>query len=207
MSVSPDKVARVTPPTGGLHALAENRDYTTGAGLLTPQDLSVTTSGRLGVWMGHRMIVGESVDHGEVADEAAMLTLHDWGDDAHERAQYHYVAPGDSCTRADDPGYRWVCLGNHGYSPGDWQRRPLGSTVATIREEVDALTVDLDGKQPIASALTLLSGVDLTDVGLALLALDPPATAPRLVEVLPDGTVQLTEAGTSADIRDSWLFS
>jgi len=200
MSVPPNKVIRVTPPTGGIHALATNRDYTTGAGLLTDEDMSITTSGRLGVWMGHRMIVGEISDHGEVADEAAMLTLHDWPDDPHTRAVYHYVAPGDSCTRADDPGYRWFCRGNHGYSLADWERRPLGATVAALREDVDSLLVEIDSllveidqKQPVASALTAISGVDLTDVGLALLALDPPTGDPRVVQVSSDGTVQLVE--------------
>lgn len=195
MSVPPNNVIRVTPPTGGIHALATNRDYTTGVGLLTDEDLSVTTSGRLGIWMGHRMIVGEISDHGEVANETAMLTLHDWPDDPHTRTVYHYVAPGDSCTRTDDPGYRYVCLGNHGYSPADWERRPLGATVAALREDVDSLLVEIDQKQPVASALTAISGVDLTDVGLALLALDPPATEPRVVQVSPDGSVDLVEAG------------
>ena len=207
MSVPPNKVIRVTPPTGGIHALATNRDYTTGAGLLTDEDLSVTTSGRLGVWMGHRMIVGEISDHGEVADEAAMLTLHDWPDDPHTRAVYHYVAPGDSCTRADDPGWRWHCMRGHGTALADWERRPLGATVAALREDVDSLLVDVDSllvdvdsllveidqKQPVASALTAISGVDLTDVGLALLALDPPTGDPRVVQVSSDGTVQLVE--------------
>jgi len=146
MSIPPANVIRVTPPTGGLHGLAENRDHTTGAGLLTAQDMSVTTSGRLGVWMGYSLVAGFPADHGEVADEAAMITLHDWDDDAHERAQYHYVAPGDSCTRADDPGYRWVCLGNHGYSLADWERRPLGATVSDLRTDVDAMEIELAGK-------------------------------------------------------------
>jgi len=193
MSVPPNKVIRVTPPTGGIHALATNRDYTTGAGLLTDEDMSITTSGRLGVWMGHRMIVGEISDHGEVADEAAMLTLHDWPDDPHTRAVYHYVAPGDSCTRTDDPGWRWHCISGHGTTLADWERRPLGATVAALREDVDSLLVEIDQKQPVASALTAISGVDLTDVGLALLAIDPPTGDPRVVQVSSDGTAQLVE--------------
>jgi len=161
MSVPPNKIIRVTPPTGGIHALATNRDYTTGAGLLTDEDMSITTSGRLGVWMGHRMIVGEISDHGEVADEAAMLTLHDWPDDPHTRAVYHYVAPGDSCTRADDPGWRWHCISGHGQALSDWERRPLGGALDGYytSSEVDDL---LDGKQAAlanAAALARITAV------------------------------------------------
>lgn len=199
MSTSPDKVIRVNPPSGSDHGLATNRDYVTGAGLLTDEDLSVTTMGRRGVWLGHALIVGEPTDHGQVASEAAMLTLHDWDDDAHARAVYHYVQAGDSCTRADDPGFRWFCLRGHGTALGDWERRPLGTTVAAIRADVDALAtttdeleVALDDKQPVSSALTALSGVDLSDVGVALLEQTPPA-APSLVQVSPDGTVQLVD--------------
>jgi len=146
MSVDPKNVIRVTPPTGSDHDLAINRDHTTGVGLLTAQDLSVTTSGRLGVWMGHTMIVGAPADHGEVADEAAMLALHDWSDDPHARAVYHYVAPGDSCTRTDDPGYRWHCLSGHGRYLTDWERRPLVAPIAALEARADALEIELDGK-------------------------------------------------------------
>lgn len=179
MSVDPKNVIRVTPPTGSDHALAINRDHTTGVGLLTAQDLSVTTSGRLGVWIGHTMIVGAPADHGEVADEAAMLALHDWPDDPHTRAVYHYVAPGDSCTRTDDPGYRYHCLSGHGLYASDWERRPLVAPVAALESRVDTMEIELAGKadaththtlSQVTASGTLGHVVTLTASGLALAA-------------------------------------
>lgn len=209
MSIAPENVARVTPPKGSDHALATNRDYTTGVGLLTDEDLSVTTSGRLGVWMGHTLIVGAPADHGTVADEAAMLALHDWSDDPHTRVLYHYVQPGDSVLRADDPGWRWFCVANHGRLPAEWERRPLADPVLELHEDVDALesdianlAVDLSERQPIASALTAISGLDVTDAGLAALEIIPDATA-KLVRLNPDGTWTLIDIpGSVSEIAE-----
>lgn len=150
MSVAPENVARVTPPRGSDHDLAINRDHTTGAGLLTAADLSATETGRRGMWMGHTMIVGEPARHGTVADEAAMLALHDWADDPHTRTLYHYVQVGDSVLREDDPGYYWVCIGGHGTMLSQWERRPLGDTVA---DAIDLLATKI-GSSALEGYLT-----------------------------------------------------
>jgi hypothetical protein len=55
--------------------MAELRDHPAACAVqLTDDDFSCTTSGeRLGCWMGYTMVAGFPEDHGEVADEAAIL--------------------------------------------------------------------------------------------------------------------------------------
>ena len=185
-------IARCRTVVGSLYALMRNALGINVATSLESQELSCTVApDRRLVVLGHDPIAGFTRDHGTVANEAAMLALHTL-DSTTLLAEPTFVAPGDSCIRADDPGWRWHCISGHGQSLSDWERRPLAGAIAA---EVAGLDAALDGKQPLASALTTLSGVDLTDVGLALLGLDPPTGDPRVVQVSSDGTVQLVEAG------------
>jgi hypothetical protein len=186
-------IARCRPVVGSLYALMRNALGLNVATSLESQELSCTVApDRRLVVLGHEPIAGIARDHGTVADEAAMLALHTL-DSTTLLAEPTFVAPGDSCLRTDDPGWRWHCISGHGTTLADWERRPLGAAVAALREDVDSLLVEIDQKQPVASALTAISGVDLTDVGLALLAIDPPTGDPRVVQVSSDGTAQLVE--------------
>jgi len=123
-------LARITPIIGSLYALMRNRLGLNVATQLGAQELSCTVApDRRLVVLGHEPIAGFARDHGTVADEAAMLALHTL-DSTTLLAEPRFVAPGDSCLRADDPGWRWHCIANHGQALSDWERRPLGDTVA-----------------------------------------------------------------------------
>ena len=170
MATKPQNVGRLTPPHGTVWDIARNRDVTTGAGKFITQDLSITTD-RVGVWRQWGMVAGWPVDHGEVADQAAMLALHTFEESATTQPLPRYVAPGDSCTRADDAGWRWHCLRGHGAAVSDWERRPLSGaltglavtghthTLASLTEVVSALS----GKQPTLTNATALA--DITESG------------------------------------------
>ena len=131
MSTDPDDIARSYVAPGTLWALARNRDITTGAGKLIAQDLGVVTD-RPAVSLQWELIAGWPVNHGSVADEAAMLALHTYDSPAGDTPLLRYVAPGDSCTRADDPGWRWHCLSGHGTTLAQWERRPLAATITAL---------------------------------------------------------------------------
>lgn len=168
MSTLPEKVIRVLAPFGALASLLRNRDKVAAgsAGKLAANDLTVVT-GR-GICRQWTLVAGLPVDHGTVADEAAMLALHV---DSSETPTPRWVVPGDSCTRADDPGWRWYCLTGHGLTLADWERRPLAGaltglavtghthTLASLAEVVSALA----GKQAaLTNAATLTK---ITDAG------------------------------------------
>lgn len=214
--IAPEDVERVFPPQGTLRGMADLRDHpNVGAVQLTADDFACTTDERLGCWMGYTMVASLPVDHGPVADAAAMLALHNWADDSRDTVYYHYVAPGDSCTRADDPRHRWHCLRGHGTALADWERRPLSSETDAIRADVatldgraDELEADLSDRQPIASALTELSGLSTAELGRLsdLLSASPSVAGLNLLEVgtpssasLPqinaDGTISLISPG------------
>lgn len=152
MSTLPEKVIRVLAPFGTLASLLRNRDKVAAgsAGKLAANDLTVVT-GR-GICRQWTLVAGLPVDHGEVADEAAMLSLHV---DSAETPKPRWVAPGDSCTRADDPGWRWHCIAGNGTTLADWERRPLegalsGLSVSGHTHAISAITglqTALDGKQ------------------------------------------------------------
>lgn len=129
--LTPDQVKRVHPPFGSTWDLADNRDHVAAGadGKLLETDLSITTD-RLGVWRQYKMIAGEQVDHGPVANAAAMLALHTFGGDPLLNTAPRYVAPGDSCTRTDDPGWRWFCMAGNGTVITQWERRPLAGAVS-----------------------------------------------------------------------------
>ena len=131
MSTPAAQVARTYVAPGTVWDVARNRDHTTGAGALIPQDLCATTD-RAGVWLQWTMLAGFPVAHGEVADEAAMLALHTFGMDSADNPSPRYVAPGDSCLRTDDPGWRWYCLSGHGLTLSDWERRPLAGALTGL---------------------------------------------------------------------------
>lgn len=135
MSTPAAQVARSYVAPGTVWDVARNRDHTTGAGALLPQDLGATTD-RPGVWLQWTMLAGFPVAHGEVADESAMLALHTFGMDSADNPSPRYVAPGDSCLRTDDPGWRWHCLCNHGQALGDWERRPLPEALAELSADI-----------------------------------------------------------------------
>ena len=155
MSTTPAQVARSYVAPGTLWSLARNRDITTGVGKMLPQDIGVVTD-RPAVSLQWELVAGWPVDHGEVADEAAMLALHTYNSPAGDTPLLRYVAPGDSCTRADDPGWRWHCISGHGQALADWERRPLTAALSNLAvtghthpiSAVAGLQSALDSKQP-----------------------------------------------------------
>lgn len=161
MSLTPEQVSRVTPPIGSDWDIAKNRDHVAAgtAGKLTANDFTATTTGREGLWIEYKMLAGFPVDHGEVADEAAMIGLHNWAADPLTTASYHYVVPGDSCTRTDDPGFRWHCLAGNGLWTAQWERRPLAAAVATAAGSAvwGGVTGDLSEQADLTDALGTLA--------------------------------------------------
>ena len=157
-------IARITPIVGSLYGLMRNALGLNVATPLESQELSCTVSpARRLVVLGTTPIAGFERDLGPVADEAAMLALHTL-DGTTLLAEPTFVAPGDSCLRADDPGWRWYCLSGHGLTLADWERRPLAGaltglavtghthTLASLAEVVSALA----GKQAaLTNAATL----------------------------------------------------
>ena len=160
-------LARITPIIGSLYALMRNRLGLNVATQLGAQELSCTVApDRRLVVLGHEPIAGFARDHGTVADEAAMLALHTL-DSTTLLAEPRFVAPGDSCLRADDPGWRWHCIANHGQALSDWERRPLGKNALGIQR------ADIG---------------DASKIGRALMALATPS-APKIPQLNADGTV------------------
>lgn len=168
-TTEPQNVARTYVPTGSVWDIARNRDITTGVGKLISQDLSITTD-RPGVWRQWEMVAGWPVDHGEVADQAAMLALHTFDGSATAHLLPRCVAPGDSCTRADDPGWRWHCLSGHGLTLADWERRPLSGALDGLavtghthpQSAITGLPETLAGKQA-----SLTNAAALAPIGMA----------------------------------------
>lgn len=130
-------IARITPIVGSLYALFRNRLGLNVATPLGAQELScaVAPDRRL-VVLGHEPIACFARDFGEVADEAAMLALHTL-DSTTLLAEPTFVAPGDSCLRADDPGWRWHCMAGHGTALAEWERRPLTAGGSTPAPDAD----------------------------------------------------------------------
>lgn len=166
MAIAPDRVARTYVPTGSVWDLARNRDVTTGGGKLIAQDVAATTD-RPGVWLQWEMLAGWPVDYGIVADEAAMIALHSYADSALVNPIPRYVAPGDSCLRTDDPGWRWHCIAGHGLALADWERRPLAGALEGFAAtdhthaiaEVDGLEDALNAKQTIPPNAAALANI------------------------------------------------
>lgn len=186
----PEDIIRVRPPISSLWDIARNRDVTTGVGKLIAQDLSITTD-RLGVWRQWEMVAGWPVDHGTVADQAAMLALHTFAESATTQTLPRYVAPGDSCTRANDPGWRWHCMRGHGTALADWERRPLGGALEGLAvsghthaiSDINLLQDELDGKQ---------DELTISTAGAALLNVATPASE-KIPQINPDGTISLVD--------------
>ena len=157
-------IARAIAVVGSLCALMRNRLGLNVATPLGAQELSGTIApDRRLVVLGHDPIAGFARDHGTVADQAAMLALHTL-DSATLLAEPTFVAPGDSCLRADDPGWRWHCIAGHGTALADWERRPLGGALEGLAvsghthaiSAVTGLQPALDGKQAgLANAAAL----------------------------------------------------
>lgn len=166
MAIAPERVARTYVPTGSVWDLARNRDVTTGVGKLIAQDVAATTD-RPGVWLQWEMLAGWPVDYGTVADEAAMIALHSYADSALVNPIPRYIAPGDSCLRADDPGWRWHCIAGHGLALADWERRPLAEALegfaAADHEhaiaDVTGLADALDAKQTTPANAAALANI------------------------------------------------
>lgn len=210
MSLTPSAVARVTPPIGTLWDVARNRDITTGAGKLAAQDVSLTTD-RVGVWRQWTMVAGWPVDHGTVANQAAMLALHTFSADAETTPEPRYIAPGDSVLRTDDPGWRWYCLRGHGTQLSDWERRPLAGALAglSVSGHTHALVsltevvTALSGKQAASANLDTLAGVASSAAGRNLLTVATPA-GPQLVQVNADGSISLVAASSGGGGAADW---
>ena len=184
-------IARAVAVVGSLYALMRNRLGINVATSLESQELSCTVApDRRLVVLGHEPIAGFARDHGTVANEAAMLALHTL-DSTTLLAEPTFVAPGDSCLRTDDPGWRWHCIAGHGQSLSDWERRPLGGALEGLAvdghthviADVDGLAEALAGKQ---DALTI------SDVGEAMLALATPA-AQKIPRINANGSVTLID--------------
>lgn len=159
-------IDRAIAVVGTLYGLLRNRLNPSGTEeQLGEQELSCTTDRRL-VVLGHEPIAGYPVDHGEVADEAAMLALHTFGSTT-LLVEPTFVAPGDSCRRVDDPGWRWYCLSGHGTTLADWERRPLAEALSGLAvsghthalADVVGLSSALAGKQVASAVLSDLSDV------------------------------------------------
>lgn len=164
-------IARCRTVVGSLYALLRNRLGINVATSLESQELSCTVApDRRLVVLGHEPIAGFARDHGTVANEAAMLALHTL-DSTTLLAEPRFVAPGDSCLRADDPGWRWHCISGHGQSLADWERRPLGGALAVLSARADAadarmddMELDLDSKIGSSALDGYVSTASLTDV-------------------------------------------
>ena len=138
-------IARAVAVVGSLYALMRNRLGLNVATSLESQEMSCTVApDRRLVVLGHEPIAGFARDHGTVANEAAMLALHTL-DSTTLLAEPRFVAAGDSCLRADDPGWRWHCISGHGQSLSDWERRPITGHAHTISDVV-GLSAAIDGK-------------------------------------------------------------
>ena len=210
--------ARCIAIVGSLYALMRQMLGLNVATTLGPQELSCTVApARRLVVLGTTPIAGFAVDHGTVADEAAMLALHTL-DSATLRTEPTFVAPGDSCLRADDPGWRWHCISGHGTTLADWERRPLAGALADVASGIA-------GAQPLDADLTAIAAQGVSAWGLARMA-DSGATAaknalsivrsdigdastagrnllgvaapsgPKLVQVNADGSVSLVDASS-----------
>jgi hypothetical protein len=153
--------ARAVTIVGSLYALMRNRLGLNVATPLLAQEISATASpDRPLVVSTHTPVAGWPVDHGTVADEAAMLALHTL--DSTTLVTFPtFVAPGDSCLRTDDPGWRWHCISGHGTTLADWERRPLPG----------ALSAAVDTRQAASSNLSALAAVSATGYGRSLLTL------------------------------------
>lgn len=139
-------IARARTVVGSLCALMRNRLGLNVATSLEAQEIScVVAPDRRLVVLGHEPIAGFSRDHGTVADEAAMLAMHTL-DSTTLLAEPRFVAPGDSCLRADDPNWRWHCIAGHGTTLSDWERRPLGGALSGVNDAVAELAAGLAGK-------------------------------------------------------------
>ena len=157
-------IARCRTVVGSLYGLMRNALGLNVATSLESQELSCTVApDRRLVVLGHEPIAGFARDHGTVADEAAMLALHTL-DSTTLLAEPRFVAPGDSCIRTDDPGWRWYCITNHGQALADWERRPLAGAIA--------------GAQPLDADLTAIAAQGVSAWGLTRLA-DSGATAAK----------------------------
>ena len=152
-------IARAVAVVGSLYGLLRNRLGINVATSLESQELSCTVApDRRLVVLGHEPIAGFARDHGTVADEAAMLALHTL-DSTTLLAEPTFVAPGDSCLRADDPGWRWHCLRGHGTALSDWERRPLAAAQAAALALKAPLASPAFTGAPTAPAPTTGSGV------------------------------------------------
>jgi len=144
-------IARITPIVGSLYALMRQMLGLNVATPLGAQELSCTVApDRRLVVLGHEPIAGFARTHGTVADEAAMLALHTL-DSTTLLAEPTFVAPGDSCLRADDPDWRWHCIAGHGTALAEWERRPLSSGQSGTAW--GAITGDLAGQTDLVAAL------------------------------------------------------
>lgn len=173
MSADPENVIRSQPPYGPLAWLLRNRDKVDAntPGKLIPNDLTVIT-GR-GIARQWQLVAGLPVAHGTVADEAAMLALHV---DSAETAYPRWVVPGDSCLRADDPGWRWHCIAGHGTTLADWERRPLAGALADLATSghthhisaITGLETALEAKQDALSNTAALARISAVAGGSPL---------------------------------------
>ena len=218
-------IARCITIVGSLYALMRQKLGLNVATPLGAQELSVTAApDRRIVVLGTTPIAGFARDFGTVADEAAMLALHTL-DSSTLLAEPTFVAPGDSCLRTDDPGWRWHCISGHGTTLADWERRPLAGALADVASGIA-------GAQPLDADLTAIAAQGVSAWGLARMA-DSGATAtkaalsitrsdigdastagrsllavttpsgPKLVQVNADGSVSLVDASSGRGSSDT----
>lgn len=166
-------IRRSVTTVGSLYALMRQMLRLNVKTPLLPQEISATSApDRPLVVSTLTPIAGWPVDHGAVADEAAMLALHTL-DSTTLIASPTFVATGDSCLRADDPGWRWHCISGHGQYLSDWERRPLGGALEGLAvdghthemSDIAELQHALAGKQATLSNAAALARITATAGG------------------------------------------
>lgn len=141
--------ARTYVPNGTLAQLFFNRDHpeavvAAGGAVLVPQDLTAILG--VGLALQYSIVAGLPTYHGEVADEEAMLALHDTSGST---PTPRWVKPGDLCTRTDAPGVFWICARNNGQAAADWLALPSAALLTTLlaaKADAAAMATALSGK-------------------------------------------------------------
>lgn len=186
-------IRRSVTTVGSLYALMRQMLRLNVKTPLLTQEISATsTPDRPLVVSTLTPIAGWPVDHGTVADEAAMLALHTL-DSTTLLTEPTFVAPGDSCLRADDPDWRWHCIAGHGQALSDWERRPLAGALSGLA---------VSGHTHAMSAITgLQTALEALDSAVGAVATTANAAAPLASPALTGEPTAPTPAASDSSTR------